>query len=266
MGETSWDRLRRSTLSVALIREIDHRAVEQYHMNSLVLMENAATACARRLCERFTGSRRVVILCGRGNNGGDGLAMARHLKVSGWDCNVILQGPEEKLSADTLANWRILTTQGLRDCILYVPAQENGFAAGRDTGSSQGIGSTRAIEGTIRERVDGAEVIVDAMLGSGAKGAPREPFVQWIQWANAAGGTRLAIDIPTGLDAETGTVSESTFQASCTLTLVARKPGFGTPAAQACLGEVDVLPIGIPVELIDQILAQSVSSGPGGGS
>lgn len=235
---------------MAAIRNVDRLAMEQFYMHSLVLMENAAAACARWLCERYHGPRNAVLLCGRGNNGGDGLAIARHLKVSGWMCQVILLGPLEKLSADTLANWRILTA---RTAVGSLIVDERMETASVD-------------ELTNRDAFQQGNVIVDAMLGSGASGSPRAPFDQWIEWANSSNGERIAIDIPTGLDAESGAVAATVFKASATLTFVARKPGFAKPEANKCLGHVEVMPIGIPIELIDQLLDQSVSSGPGGGS
>lgn len=235
---------------MAVIRNVDRLAMEQFNMHSLVLMENAAGACARWLGERYRGPRKAVLLCGRGNNGGDGLAIARHLKVSGWTCQVILLGPLEKLSADTLANWRILTAQTAAGSLIVDPPMETASVKVR----------------TIRDALQHADVIVDAMLGSGASGSPRAPFDQWIEWANSSDGERIAIDIPTGLDAESGAVAATPFIASTTLTFVARKPGFAMPEADRYLGQVEVMPIGIPIELIDQLLDQSVLSGPGGGS
>jgi NAD(P)H-hydrate epimerase len=95
------------------------------------------------------------------------------------------------------------------------------------------------------------------MLGSGARGTPRAPLDKWIELANAASARRIAIDIPTGLDADAGDPAAVTLRAHHTLTFVARKPGFHQPQAQEFLGEVDVLPIGIPVELVEELLAQS---------
>ncbi|MGN6134904.1 MAG: NAD(P)H-hydrate epimerase [Aureliella sp.] len=256
---TPWQRLSRRTLSVAAIRQVDRIAIEEFHMHSLVLMENAAAACAGWLIERYDRPQRTVILCGRGNNGGDVLAIARHLKLALWPVEVVVLGLEEKLSADALANWRILTARSRRDCTLASP---NG-------GDSQGVaGSGPADEQLARfaHGLESAEVIVDAMLGSGASGQPRPPLDRWIALANRAGGERIAIDIPTGLDAQTGQVAQVAFRARATLTFVALKPGFQAAAAREVLGEVAVMPIGIPAELVEELLAQSESSGPAGGS
>jgi NAD(P)H-hydrate epimerase len=250
---TSLEQLRMRTLSVAAIRQIDRTAIERFHMHPLVLMENAAGNCARWLTARhLPPPPRAVILCGSGNNGGDGLVMARHLRLGGWLCEVFVHGPEEKLSPDALANWQILTARQSPGNTMIAPSAEGSM--GKQT------------EEKIARAIAEAAIIIDAMLGSGARGAPRPPLDRWIELANAAAAERIAIDIPTGLDADSGEPAPITFRADHTLTFVARKPGFHQPAAQDCLGEVSVMPIGIPVELVEELLAQSVSSSPGGGS
>jgi NAD(P)H-hydrate epimerase len=250
---TKCERLQALTLSVAAIRDVDRLAVDQFHMHPLVLMENAAGNCARWLLARYQpASPRTVLLCGRGNNGGDGLVIARHLRLAGWQCEVFALGPEQEMSRDALANWQILTARSSPGNTLVHAAA----AASADRRSSQ----------QLEQALAGAELIIDAMLGTGARGLPRPPLDGWIELANAASATRIAIDIPTGLDAETGEVAAITFRAQHTLSFVAHKPGFHRPQARATLGEVSVLPIGIPVELIEQLLTQSLSSSPGGGS
>lgn len=232
---TAWQQLKERALSIEAIRAVDQTAIDRYGMNSLVLMENAALGSAQWIIQNFAPSQ-TVLLCGRGNNGGDGLAIARHLRLAGWPCRVIQLGPIEKLSADARANWHILTARDRAHCIL--------------------CDESRAIElqNEISQHIRQAEIIIDALLGSGAKGHPRPPLSDWIELANQAKGVRIAIDIPSGLDATSGQPSATTFQAQATLTFVARKLGFATPAAQAYLGKVEVLPIGIPVELIEEIL------------
>ncbi len=232
----AWHRLKQCTLSVASIREVDRVAVERFHMHSLVLMENAALGCVQWLTHRFTTPTRAVILCGRGNNGGDGLAIARHLRLANWSCEVLLIGPIAKLSPDALCNWQILNARGSDYCTLLDESWSSQQCAG------------------LAEQLNRADVIIDAMLGSGATGTPRAPMSDLIRLANAASAARIAIDIPTGLDATTGQPAATTFQAEATLTFVARKPGFDVPAAQSYLGHVEVLPIGIPVELIEDLL------------
>jgi len=235
---TAWKQLADRILSVAQIREVDRVAVERFRMNSLVLMENAALGCVKWLESRFPDGGNAVILCGRGNNGGDGLVIARHLRVLGWTCRVAVVGPAEKMSADARANLEILIAGGSRDLLQWHEGQQD---------SSQ--------QSKLEQWLASATVIIDAMLGTGASGEPKAPFGNWIRLANQASTQRVAIDIPTGWDATTGELSENTFKADATLTFVARKPAMGLPAAAKLLGEIVVLPIGIPESQIEELLA-----------
>ena len=231
---TAWHQLKNSVLSVDAVRKVDRLAVDVFGMHSLVLMENAAVSSVDWLARRFPGSQRAVILCGRGNNGGDGLAISRHLDVLGWDCHVFAQGPRETLSHDALANLDILLAGKSAQCVV------------RTDGHSE----------TTQSTISNADVVVDAMLGTGASGAPRSPFAEWIAAANHSRAFRVAIDIPTGVDARTGAVSGDAFRPDATLTFVARKPAMELPTAGKRFGEIAVLPIGIPVALIRQMLTE----------
>ncbi len=237
---TAWQQLSDRILTVEQIREVDRVAVERYHMNSLVLMENAAMGCVRWLEGRYPDGGKAVVLCGRGNNGGDGLAIARHLRVLGWSCQVAVLGPADKMSADARANLEILIAGGRRDLLQWHDAMQD---------SSQ--------SSTLEAWIASAHVIVDAMLGTGASGEPRAPMEQWIRLANQAAAFHVAIDIPTGWDATTGRQSKNTFEANATLTFVARKPAMVLPAAAKLLGEIVVLPIGISEEQIEELLGQA---------
>lgn len=226
-----WEQLRRKVLSTAATREIDRRAIEEFGMNSLVLMENAALNCMNSIRQRYPNRPRTVVLCGSGNNGGDGIAIARHLRTHGWACNCFVLGGLEKLSADARANAQILARPGsglqLLDSHLFTAALPS-----------------------IRD----AQLIVDAMLGTGASGNPRPPYAAWIEAANSSYAARIAIDIPTGVHADTGEVSQPYFRADATLTLVALKPAMIVPHANALFGDIEVLPIGIPEQLISELI------------
>lgn len=233
---TAWQQLKRHSLSVETIRQVDRTAIERFHMNSLVLMENAAIGCAQWIIQQFPHAVNVLVMCGRGNNGGDGLAIARHLLLAGYRCHVVQLGPLDKLSPDAMANWRILNARDTTHCSVLddrnLPEQLSEIA----------------------EKFEPADLIVDALLGSGAQGAPRSPMSELIELANRTAARRIAIDIPSGLDATTGQPAWPTFCAHDTLTFVARKVGFDMPTAKDVLGRVEVLPIGIPVELIRELL------------
>lgn len=244
MRLTAWERLKHNVLSTREVRLVDRVAIEQYKMHSLVLMENAGIGCAQWLKDRFRVAPQTLILCGRGNNGGDGLVIARHLQVAGWQCDVLVPGPISSFSADSLANWQVLTAQG--NAATWVWSQE----------TSERVPVDRL--------VSSAELIIDAMLGTGAKGNPQEPFASWIELANRRQAYRVSIDVPTGLNAETGEIGLPTFRADSTLTFVALKPAFKLEKALPTIGELTVLPIGIPNAMIEHLLNQSEVSGAGG--
>ncbi|MEZ6136931.1 MAG: NAD(P)H-hydrate epimerase [Pirellulaceae bacterium] len=200
-------------------------------MHSLVLMENAALGCVQFLRERYRDSQpRTLILCGSGNNGGDGFAIARHLRILDWPCFVQALGPVDKLSNDARANAEILRV-GEPDAIEWWHAGPAALAQ-------------------LESVASGVDLIIDAMLGTGANGNPRPPFDRWIEVANGQTATRIAIDNPTGMNADDGSCGQPTFQAHITLTFVARKPGFASRHA-AC-GDVHVLPIGVPNRLLEE--------------
>ncbi len=240
---TAWKQLSERILTVEQIREVDRVAIERYRMNSLVLMENAATGCVKWLENRFPDGGKAVILCGRGNNGGDGLAIARHLRVLGWTCWVAVLGPIEKMSGDARANLEILIAGGGRNLILWDEERQD---------SSQQL--------QLKQWIGSADVILDAMLGTGASGEPKAPLDSWIRLANQAAAQRVAIDIPTGWDARTGELSMNTFKADATLTFVARKPAMVLPSSTELLGEIVVLPIGISEEQIEELVKGVLSS------
>ncbi len=237
---TAWDSLKQSVLTTEQARRVDLVAMKKYHMHSLVLMENAALGCVSWLKNRYSGQPKTLIVCGRGNNGGDGLVIARHLLAAGWDCRCLLLGPVVRLSADNLANWEILNAS----CPSNVRLVEGEGAAADD----------------LKQEIAEAELVIDAMLGTGVTGEPRFPFRKWIEWANAHVAQRVAIDIPTGVNAETGDVGERYFQADATLTFVAQKPAMQLKETVKLFGDIEVCPIGLPAEMMEEILGWSSGS------
>ncbi len=229
---TAWQQLKARTLSVEQARGVDRSAIGDYGMHSLVLMENAALACVQWLRETFELPQPTTILCGRGNNGGDGLVIARQLTNQGWPCSVIQHGPVSELSPDALANFKILT---VRHGLAVQVVEE-------------------ALTAEAKERIRNSTVIIDALLGTGARGAPRPPLDDWIERANRCTAFRVAIDVPTGVDAETAVVAGNAFCADATLTFVARKPAMDHPDAERLFGRIEVLPIGIPSQMMLELL------------
>ena len=214
------------------IRSIDRKAIDEYGMNSPVLMENAGRGCADKLCELGIGGK-VVIACGKGNNAGDGFVIARHLDARGYDVRVLLLGDPHELRGDAAANYAILKKAGAP----LVPLTR----------------TDRSLDGDrVAAELAGADWIVDALLGTGAVGDPRQPISTVIDRLNSASARRLAVDLPSGLDCDTGIPGNPTFRADHTCTFVAPKIGFAAPSAQTFLGTVSVHDIGVPRKLLEE--------------
>ncbi len=215
-------------LSRAEVRDIDRRAIDEFGLSGIVLMENAGRGCVEVLCQ--LGCRGpVAIACGKGNNAGDGFVIARHLDQRGLDVRILLSGAPAELKGDALINYNVVRRSGLAI---------HDFSQGFDPAA-------------FARRLAGAEWIVDALLGTGASGPPREPLAAAIRALNAAAGKKLAVDLPSGLDCDTGEAAEPTFRADHTCTFVAPKLGFAAASARAVLGQVHVVPIGLPRVLLN---------------
>jgi len=217
------------------VRQLDRRAIEHYQVPSLVLMENAGRGCAA--CLVRAGIRgTVLICCGKGNNAGDGFVVARHLDALGYPVRVWYWDDPAEFSADAAANFRI--------------AQHAGIPLERMPADAPEVWS-----GAARE----VDWCVDALLGTGARGDPRPPYAHVIRWMNQFAARRCAVDLPSGLDCDTGEPADPTVRADLTCTFVAWKRGFLNPAAQPYLGKIIVVPIGVPGSLLKEFrLARAV--------
>jgi len=213
-------------LTRAQVREIDRRSIEEFHVPGIVLMENAARAAAEVACDMLDGEcvGEVLILCGGGNNGGDGLAVARHMHNRGADVSLALTIDPGKFTGDALINWKIVSAMKME----WEPAD------------AEKIANTSAL------------LIVDAIFGTGLEKAPRPPFEEIVAAVERSGRPVLAIDVPSGLDCDTGKpLGAACIRATRTITFVAQKIGFAQASAKGYLGEVTVGSIGCPVELIE---------------
>jgi len=232
------------SLPASAVRELDRVAIEERGVPSLLLMENAGRAVAAvvaRQAER--GGAPVQILVGPGNNGGDGLVIARTLHNRGFAVRVHFVGQVEKLrelSDDMQANvrmWRDLERPG----------------AGRDAGRLIELRCADDAAAFARE-LQGAKVVVDAMFGTGLVRELRSPWSEVVQAVNAAreeaGLEVVAVDVPSGLHADTGEVLGVAIEATRTVTFVAPKDGFFEGAGPAHVGAVTVAEIGIPRDLV----------------
>jgi NAD(P)H-hydrate epimerase len=186
-------------------------------------MENAGRGAAHVL-HALGIAGKVVICCGKGNNGGDGLVMARHLANWNHDIQALLFSRPEDLSPDAALQWNIVRRLNLPATILEDKTLD---------------------EAQLAAALAGADWIVDALFGTGPTGPVRQPFDRVINAINAAGKRVLAVDIPSGLDCDTGAPMGPAMRAEHTATFVAPKLGFQNPAAREFTGQVHVVDIGI---------------------
>jgi NAD(P)H-hydrate epimerase len=213
-------------------RRVDQLAQQEFGFSGLVLMENAGRGVADVLC-RLGISGPVVICCGKGNNAGDGFVVARHLDIRRHTARVLLWAEPEELTGDAAANFRILAKTDVPIAV---------FGAAHDPA---GLASL----------LPGAAWIVDALLGTGARGEPRPPIDAVIDQLNAAAAPKLAVDLPSGLDCDTGLPARHTIRAAETCTFATAKAGFSAPGAAAYTGRVHVLDIGVPRQIIERVAA-----------
>ncbi|MGD0977949.1 MAG: NAD(P)H-hydrate dehydratase [Candidatus Bathyarchaeia archaeon] len=195
---------------------------EYFGVSRLLLMENAGHDVALEVSSRFKSGKSVVVFCGLGGNGGDGFVAARHLSCMGFKVKVLLAGKSKDiLDKAALENWRAL--QFLSDT---VPVEE--------------VYDSALVPKTA------ADVVIDALLGTGAKGSLRPPVLQLVERINEMDAFRVAVDVPTGIDADTGTVAGEAVKANLTVTFHRSKKGLAK--AKKRVGELVVKSIGLPEE------------------
>ncbi len=217
-------------------RKADENAIRKYCIPSLVLMENAGRTCAETLIGQGpTSPQAVIVLCGPGNNGGDGFVIARHLYIAGVKIKVVLFRKAEAYGGDAGLNLKALSR--LRMSVVELDA----------VWSDAKIQELFAKVGRLA-----TSWVVDALLGTGASGEPKAMMARAIQVANRMEVRRFAVDIPTGLDCDTGEPASTTFRADLTCTLIDRKAGFENKASKEFTGSVHVAGIGAPNEIFGE--------------
>jgi NAD(P)H-hydrate epimerase len=197
------------------MRATDRWAIEQQGVSSLELMERAGAAVARAV-EVHAAEGPAAVICGKGNNGGDGLVVARLLRDAGWTVTVIVMTSLDELSGDAHANLERLAGEA-------------------PVTLEQGAGA-----------IAGATVLVDALLGTGFAGEPHGPVATAIGALNDSSAPVIAVDVPSGVDASTGVVCGAAVRADVTVTFHAAKPGLWINPGKGFAGEVHTIDIGIP--------------------
>jgi NAD(P)H-hydrate epimerase len=222
-------------LSREEVRELDRRAIQGFGVPGLVLMENAGRGCAELLMKLNPERKLVAILCGPGNNGGDGFVIARHLDNHGWPVIVQVFAKHNRTAGDSDINFDILYTSGIA-FDQYHPEQFD--PAHRSM--------------VLRRAIEPAGWIVDALFGNGLTRALAPPFDDLVGIVNSSGKPVLAVDLPSGLDCDSGEPLGTAVRAAHTATFVARKKGFLNPASNAWTGEVHVINIAAPRVLVEE--------------
>ncbi|MBI4569766.1 MAG: NAD(P)H-hydrate epimerase [Planctomycetes bacterium] len=215
------------------MRELDRRAIQEFGVSGLILMENAGRAVADEADRLLTarGWRRAVALIGKGNNGGDGFVAARHLFNRGREVEIVLVGDHPPPDPNGDAGRNALIAQAMKLPVRRFPAEVSAAALG--------------------DLLAGPVVTLDALFGTGLSGAPASPYRETIAIINAHAGCVLAVDIPSGLDANTGQPLGAAARAEVTVTFGASKLGFFAGDGPRHAGRVVVAEISIPRMLLD---------------
>ena len=230
--------IKHEVITAEKMAEIDKKAVE-LGIPRLLLMENAGGAVARKIMEKFGHELKIIVFAGTGNNGGDGFVAARHLANKGAKVNVFLIGdPKGIRTEEAHLNWNVIRKME-RSVKLYVVRSSSDLKKAK-------------------HYLKRADVIVDAILGTGLKGPLREPFASAVRLINESGVPVVSVDAPTGLNPSTGEVHRVAVKAAYTVTFHKMKKGF--LKAKEHTGEVIVADIGIPREIEAAVIGKHRSS------
>jgi len=224
------------------IQEMDRITIQELGIPGAVLMENAARGATRVFLEHFAppAHSRAVILCGRGNNGGDGYVMARYLQQAGIQVTVFLLSKLHKISGDALINLKVIKQMGLE--ILEVPDAK--------------------LWGTKRRVLRGCDFIIDGILGTGLNSPVKGFYGQVIKYVNSLDKPVMAIDIPSGLNADTGQIMGIAIKAELTATFGFPKLGQLIFPGVDLVGRLVRIDIGIPDSVATQVPMSSVVTDP----
>jgi NAD(P)H-hydrate epimerase len=218
------------SVSAADVRRMDEKAALEFGMPGLLLMENAGRSVADVICRDFDPCR-VLIVAGKGNNGGDGLVAARHLATRGFSPQVILLEDPALLKSDPLLNLNIVRRMNVPlFCVTAVSEDE--------------------LAGYFQD----AGLIVDAIFGVGIHSPVRGIFENAIRAINQSRKKVVSVDVPSGLDADTGAVRGAAVMATRTLTLALPKAGLLKGEGPKYAGEIEIVDIGLPRALLQSFL------------
>ncbi|PCJ62530.1 MAG: NAD(P)H-hydrate epimerase [Planctomycetota bacterium] len=209
------------------IRLLDGIAINDYKIPAIVLMENAGTKASEIIFDDLENPTvdKVIILCGKGNNGGDGMVIARHLSNRGVSVKIILFADRKLISGDAKCNLVILDK-------MKVPIDEMLSLS------------------KLFEDLKNGTLIIDALLGTGVDGIIKDSMIKTAEFLNASDLKVIAIDTPTGLNCDNGEILGECIKANKTITFVAKKLGFILKNGPEYCGEIIVVDISIPVDVL----------------
>jgi len=209
-------------ISVAEAKRFDKFAQEKLGVPSIILMENAGRSVASEAIKM--GCQKVAVVCGVGNNGGDGLVAARHLLNAGKKVSIYLVGKTSKLKTDSQINFNILL--GMKQKIINCEETEKFILR-------------------FPSLLAKADLVIDAIFGIGLISDVRKPYSEIIAFLNRSGKPILSVDVPSGLDGDTGKILGVAIKAQKTVTFVAPKIGFSKADGPKCCGEIIIKDIGV---------------------
>ena len=214
MSPAAW--LHRALFRASQVRELDRIAIDDEGIPGAELMERAGVAAFHLIRRRWPEARRILVVCGQGNNAGDGYVVARHAREAGLDVVVAQLGEVEKLSGDALNAYQNMGAVGLESA-RFVP-----------------------------ESLSGCDLVIDGLFGTGLSRAVTGAFLSAIECINASALPVLALDVPSGLDSDTGGLHGDAIQANVTVSFVGLKQGLFTGWGPSCCGEIELDDLGIP--------------------
>ena len=205
------------------IREYDRIFIEEMGIPGVVLMENAGRGAANIIIMKYWDKKSAAVVCGKGNNGGDGYVVARHLTCTGFSVDVYIFAKEEEIRGDAKINLDIIRKMGLsiKDAGQWSP-----------------------------DDLESHDIIIDGLLGTGITGSLRDDFRDLIDAMNRLGCPIIALDIPSGMNGDTGEIFGAAIKAERTITFALPKIGFFKGDAKKYTGEIHLVDIGITPAVI----------------
>ena len=224
-------------VTAAEMRQIDQDTIEGIGIPGIVLMETAGSAIVRAIEQHYPTCQRIGIFAGKGNNGGDGIVIARQLAHIGRDVLLFLVSPEDSFTGEAQTNLQIAKNLGLRiEEVLTDAALGSDFFAERSTSLTH---------------IASCELLIDAILGTGLRGTVRDPIATVINAINRLPTPTLSVDLPSGLDADTGHPLGTCVRADRTVTIGLPKRGLLMHPGAELAGKLEIADIGFPEQVVD---------------